>query len=195
MEQRIFDFIHQGIEAKMQAGEVLAPAIIEASQMVVESLLNDNKVLVCASGLAAANGMTFSALLNNRHTYERPSLPAITLGVDPVSSSAITLDMGLHEIFSRQIRALAQPGDTLLVLSGGQASSSLIQAISAAHDRQAQVIALSSQIDHDITSVLDNNDLSIVIPCDQIAQIHELQQMVVFCMSELIDEQLFGGMA
>lgn len=47
---------------------------------------------------------------------ERPSLPAIALTTDTSTITSIANDYSFNEIFSKQIRALGQPGDVLLAI-------------------------------------------------------------------------------
>src|SRR5690606_33646818 len=72
MEQRVITLFHESIEAKMQAGESLAPHIVSASQLLVNALLNDNKIVTCGNGISAAQASIFTACLLNRFEHERP---------------------------------------------------------------------------------------------------------------------------
>ena len=65
MDQRVITLFHESIEAKMQAGEQLAPLIAHASQCIVEALLNEKKVLTCGNGISAAHAHIFTANLMN----------------------------------------------------------------------------------------------------------------------------------
>jgi len=58
MEQRIITLFHESIEAKMQAGEYLAPLICEASEILVHCLLNEGKILTAGNGVSAATGFS-----------------------------------------------------------------------------------------------------------------------------------------
>ncbi len=48
-EERLYKLFQQSIEAKMDAGEVLFPDILEAGHMIVECLLDEGKVLLCGN--------------------------------------------------------------------------------------------------------------------------------------------------
>ena len=50
--------------------------------MIVHSLINESKLLICGNGVSAANAQIFSANLLDRFERERPGLPAIALGCD-----------------------------------------------------------------------------------------------------------------
>ncbi len=125
--------------------DVLAPHIEQASQVMVNALLNEGKMLSCGNGGSAGDAQHFSSELLNRFERERPSLPAIALTTDSSTITSIANDYSYNEIFSKQIRALGQPGDVLLAISTSGNSANIIQAIQAAHDREMVVVALTGR--------------------------------------------------
>jgi D-sedoheptulose 7-phosphate isomerase len=193
MDQRVITLFHESIEAKMQAGEQLAPLIAHSSELIVETLLGEGKVLTCGNGASAALAQTFTASLINRFELERPSLPALNIGADLITRSAIAHDYTYNEIYAKQIRALGQPGDVLVLLNASGNASNLLQAISAAHDRDITVIALTGRDSDDITALLDNRDVQLPAPDAGVARIHELHLLTLFCLCDLIEYQLFGS--
>jgi D-sedoheptulose 7-phosphate isomerase len=145
MQSRIRQLFQASIDTKQQAMEVLAPYIEQASQVMVNALLNEGKMLACGNGGSAGDAQHFSSELLNRFERERPSLPAIALTTDSSTITSIANDYSYNEIFSKQIRALGQPGDVLLAISTSGNSANIIQAIQAAHDREMIVVALTGR--------------------------------------------------
>lgn len=176
----------------MTAGEALFPDIISAGQMMVECLLHGGKLLVCGNGPSAALAQILSNNLINRFERERPSLPAITLGCDLTNVTSIANEKSFNEVFAKEIKALANPGDILLILSSSGNPSNLVQAIQAAHEKEMNVIALNGRDGGNIASLLDANDRELRVPSHSRARIHEIHLLVIFCLCDLIDEHLFG---
>ena len=194
LEQRVISLFHESIEAKMQSGELLAPLIGEASQMIVHALLNENKILVCGNGISASHAQTFTACLVNHFEQERPGLPALTLSSDLATQTSIANDLSYNEVFARQIRALGQEGDILLFFTTSGNSSNLIQAIQAAHDREMSVIAITGKDGGDCASLLHGTtDIELRANTDEPIRIHEVHLLTLFCLCDLIDSQLFGS--
>ncbi|HEY7884270.1 MAG TPA: SIS domain-containing protein [Cellvibrionaceae bacterium] len=193
MEQRVITLFHQSIETKMQAGEYLAPLIANSSELLVTALLNGYKVITCGNGISAAQAQILTSSLLNRFENERPSLPAINIGADQIIGSAIASDFNANEIYAKQIRALGQPGDVLVLINATGSSGNMLQAISAAHDRNMQVVALTGRDSDDIAALLDSADIELKAPDSALARIHELHLLIVFCVCDLIEQQLFGG--
>jgi len=190
MDQRVITLFHESIEAKMHAGEQLAPLIAQASHMIVAALLNEKKILTCGNGISAAHAHIFTASLMNSLEQERPSLPAMSLGTDIISNTDNT---SANDIYAKQIRTLGNPGDVLLVVTTTGTASNLLQAISAAHDKQMQVIALTGRDGGDVAALLDAQDIELRVPVTAKHRIHEVHLLSLFCLCDLIDQQLFGG--
>jgi D-sedoheptulose 7-phosphate isomerase len=193
MQDRIIQTFHQSIETKMQAGELLPPLIARASELIVGSLLSEGKILVAGNGCSAAIGQVFVATLVNRLKQERPGLPAVNIAGDSITLTAIADDSSFNDIFARQIRALGNAGDILLMVTSSGNSSNLVQAVAAAHDRQMTVIAMTGSDGGDLATLLDSEDLELRVPSDSAAHVHEVHLLTGFCLCDLIDYQLFGA--
>ncbi|MFD1215320.1 MULTISPECIES: SIS domain-containing protein [Microbulbifer] len=194
MEQRVVTLFHHSIEATMNAGELLAPLIAEASEMIVHTLLAENKLLICGNGLSGGLAQSFCAQLLGGYERERPGLPAMALNGDGISTGTVARNHGRAESFARQIRALGQPGDLLVIISTDGSDSNLVQAIRAAHDRDMGVLALTGgEGDSDCTALLDVHDIELLVPSTVAPEVHQVHLLTIFCLCDLIDSSLFGG--
>lgn len=192
---RVKQIFNDNIQTQITAADVLSDNIAAASQMMVDALLNNHKILCCGNGGSAADAQHFSAEMLNRFEAERPSLPAIALTTDTSTITSIANDYHYNEVFSKQIKALAQPGDILLAISTSGKSKSVIEAIVAAHHRQMLVIALTGKDGGDIPPLLNPTDMEIRVPSENTARIQETHGIVIHCLCDIIDRQLFqtGG--
>ena len=100
----------ESIQTKIAASEMLPPAIDKAAMMMVEALIRGNKILSCGNGGSAGDAQHFSSEMLNRFERDRPSLPAIAITTDTSTLTSITNDYSYDEVFSKQVRALGQPG-------------------------------------------------------------------------------------
>ncbi|EGG95390.1 Phosphoheptose isomerase [gamma proteobacterium IMCC1989] len=192
-EERIYKIFQSSVDAKIQCSEQLLPQIVNASALLVECLLNGNKLLICGNGPSAALAQLFTNNLINRFERERPSLPAITLGCDLTNVTSIAYESSFNEIFAKEIRALGNVGDVLVILSSSGNPSNLLQAIQAAHERGMRVVTLSGRDGGNLSALLDNEDKELLVPIDSRSRIHEIHLLILFCLCDLIDEQLFGS--
>ena len=193
-QDRIKSHFQASVETKQKATEILAPVIEQASESMVNALLSGGKILTCGNGGSAGDAQHFSSELLNRFERERPSLPAIALTTDSSTVTSIANDYSYNEIFSKQIRALGNSGDVLLAISTSGNSANVVQAIQAAHDREMRVVALTGKNGGDMASLLLPEDIEIRVPSDVTARIQEVHLVVLHCLCDLIDWQLFGPM-
>jgi D-sedoheptulose 7-phosphate isomerase len=193
MQHRIRQLFTDSIETKTRAMDVLGPSIEQASQLMVNSLLSEGKLLSCGNGGSAGDAQHFSSELLNRFERERPSLPAIALTTDSSTITSIANDYSYDEVFSKQIRALGQPGDVLLAISTSGNSGNVLQVIQAAHDRDMLVVALTGRDGGAMASLLLPEDVEIRVPARSTARIQEVHLLAIHCLCDLIDRQLFGS--
>ncbi len=195
MESSVIELFHQSIEAKMACGEMLAPLIANASTRVVEQLLQERKILSCGNGLSASLSNMLTQSLMLQYQLERPGFPAIALNSNSATITAIGHHHSMSEVFSKQVRTLGQPGDVLILFSHGTNPSNLVQAIQTAHGRSMSVIGFTGSGDTDLSALLSGEDIEIRINNPDPHRITEIQMLSLFCLCELIDQQLFGGTA
>lgn len=190
--QRVYQLFQASIEAKMNVGEHLAPLIEQAADTLVQTLLHEGKILACGNGPSSALAQMFSATLIDRYEKERPSLPAIWLGANMASYTAMVTPAHYNEVYAKSIRALGQEGDTLVVITSSGNASNLIQAVTTAHDRGVNVIALTGRDGGNLSSVLDSHDVELRADIDARGRIHEIHLLTLYCLCDLIDHNLFG---
>ncbi len=191
--ERIKQFFAASIEAKMQAMESISPAILDAASLMVEALLNEKKILSCGNGGSAGDAQHFSSELLNRFERERPPLPAIALTTDSSTLTSIANDYSYEEVFSKQIRALGQEGDVLLAISTSGNSPNVIEAINVAHKRNMKVVMLDGRDGGAMRELMMEGDVEICVPSQVTARIQEVHLLVIHCLCDLIDTQLFGA--
>lgn len=193
MLDHILSHFSDSIDAQIRAADQLPPLIAQAAELMVHALVNEGKILICGNGGSAALAQNFSSELLNRYQRERPGLPAISLTTDTSTLTSISCDYSFNEVFSKQIRALGQPGDVLLAVSVTGQEPNLVQAIQAAHDREMSVLVLIGQDKGNCSRLLLNEDIEIRVPSKNGARTQELHLLILHCLCDLIDESLFGS--
>jgi D-sedoheptulose 7-phosphate isomerase len=191
-EARIKLLFADSIEVKQRAMEQLAPSIAAAGQLMTDCLLNNGKILSCGNGGSAGDAQHFSAEMLNRFEMERPGLPAMALTTDSSTLTSIANDYCYDDIFSKQIRALGQPGDCLLAISTSGNSENVLRAVQAAHERNVQVVALTGRDGGKMAGIYHEGDVEIRVPATSTARIQEVHLLVIHCLCDLIDRRLLG---
>ena len=193
LADRIGQHFQDSIAVKQQSLEVLIEPIHRAGEAMVNSLLKNGKILSCGNGGSAGDAQHFSAELLNRFEKERPGLPAMALTTDSSTLTAIANDYSYEEIFSKQVSALGQAGDVLLAISTSGNSANVAAAMKAAQERKMLTLVLSGNDGGLMTGLLGNQDIEIRVPSNRTARIQEVHLVVIHCLYDFIDTQLFGG--
>ena len=193
LQERVVKHFNESIQTKQDALSSLSELIAFASQKMVEALINDKKILCCGNGGSAGDAQHFSSEMLNRYERERPALPAIALTTDTSTITSIANDYHFDEVFAKQLRALGQPGDILLVYSTSGNSDNIINAVKTAHDKELIVIALTGKDGGSLAAILSETDVEIRVPSNSTARIQEVHLLITHCFCDLIDLQLFGS--
>ena len=182
----------ESMSTKQAAIDVLAPAIARAGELMAQSLLDDGRIFSCGNGGSAADSQHFAAELVNRFEMERPGLPGIALTTDSSALTSIANDYSFDDIFAKQISALGRKDDVLLAISTSGNSENVIRAISAAHERDVKIVALSGRDGGRMAAMLHEDDVEIRVPADRTARIQEVHIVVIHCLCDLIDRTILG---
>ena len=106
--------------------------IVKVIDVITAALKKGNKILLFGNGGSAADAQHLAAEFVNRFLIERPPLPAIALTTDTSVLTSIANDYEFNEIFSKQIRAIGQPGDIAWGISTSGNSPNVLKGLEAA---------------------------------------------------------------
>lgn len=192
LEQRIQQHFIDSADLKYQSAQILAKPIEAAVQALLACVTSGGKVLACGNGGSASDAQHFAAEFVGRFERERPELAAVALTTDSSILTAIANDYDFKVVFSRQVRALGQPGDVLLAISTSGNSANVMAAIEAAHEREMVVIGLSGHGGGRMAQVLRDTDVHICVPSERTARIQEVHILALHCLCDAVDSQLLG---
>ena len=166
--------------------------IAEAVNLLVERLRAGNKLLVCGNGGSAADAMHICAELVGRFVQTRVALPAIALNTDPAILTAWSNDFEYESVFSRQVEALAKPGDVLWGISTSGHSKNVIAALRTARQRSVSTIALTGQGGGAMAELAD---VLLAVPLSTTARIQEVHVVTYHIICEAVEEAVCGPLA
>lgn len=192
LEQRIEQQFIDSADLKYQSAQSLSKPITAAVQALLVCVTSGGKVLACGNGGSAADAQHFSAEFVGRFERERPELAALALTTDSSVLTALANDYDFSQIFSRQVRALGQSGDVLLAISTSGNSANVVNAVSAAHERDMVVIALTGKGGGAIRQALRETDVHVCVPHDRTSRIQEVHLLILHCLCDGVDFQLLG---
>lgn len=192
LEQRIQQHFIDSADLKYQAAQALGKPIADAVQAVLACITSGGKMLACGSGASSADAQQFAAFCVAGFERERPELAAVALSGDAALLSAVASNGDIAQLLARQVRALGQAGDLLLALCIGGHDANVLAAVHAAHERDMTVVVVSGRSGGTLATVLRETDVLICVPHDRAARVREVHALVLNCLCDGVDAQLFG---
>lgn len=182
--------------AIISACESIAKDIEQAAQSLIYAFKNGKKLLIIGNGGSAADAQHVAAEFINKFNIDRNPLPAISLSTDTSNLTSISNDYGFDHVFAKQIKALGNEGDVLLVITTSDAdqkkgghSNNIWHAIIEAREKKMAIIGLLSEKSKQISAAVD---LAIKIPAKQTSRIQEAQIVILHIICEIVENELFG---
>jgi D-sedoheptulose 7-phosphate isomerase len=163
-------------------------SVAKVSEILVNALKQGNKTLLFGNGGSAAEAQHIAAELVGRFALERPALPALALSVNTSCVTAIGNDYGFDQVFSRQIEALARPGDVAIGISTSGDSANVVRAMSAARKMGVHTIALTGYTGGNLRNTVD---YCICVPSNETPRIQECHILIGHIISELVEGEMF----
>jgi D-sedoheptulose 7-phosphate isomerase len=170
--------------------ESLEPAIAAAADLLVGTLKNNGKVLLMGNGGSAADAQHIAAELVGRYKMERKAFPAIAVTTDPSIVTAVANDYGGGHIFTRQVQALANTGDSVIGISTSGNSANIIEAMTAARAIGCSTLALLGSGGGKLKEMAD---ISIIIPSNDTPRIQECHILIGHILCDLVERGMTGN--
>lgn len=172
--------------ALLQDEEVISQ-ILKAISMIVSAIRSGKKVMIAGNGGSAADSQHMAAELVGRLNLDRKPLPAIALTTDTSIITSISNDFDFSQIFARQIRAIGNPGDILMLISTSGNSKNLIKAVEESKIRGIITIGLLGRDGGTLAQIVD---IPIIVKHNNTQRIQESQLMIEHIICELVEQQL-----
>jgi len=157
-------------------------------EVITSALKAGNKILLFGNGGSAADAQHLAAEFVNRFIIERPPLPAIALTTDTSVITSIGNDYDFSEIFSKQVRAIGQPGDIAWGISTSGNSANVLKGLEMAKKLGLVTVAFTGKDGGDIAKIVD---FSINVSSNSTARIQETHITAGHAICELVDIKLF----
>lgn len=165
----------------------LGPDMDHALQMVQATVKAGGTLFFCGNGGSAADAQHMATEYVVRYMRNRRAYPAIALTTDTSLLTAAGNDIGFENVFSRQVEALAKPGDLLIIHSTSGNSPNVLRAAEAAHDKGVQVLAFSARDGGALRALADHN---VVIPTTRTDRAQELHLCIEHVICDVVEQTL-----
>lgn len=184
MKQTLLQHVEESVQLKQAFFVREMDHVLAQAEDMAERLKRGGRILVCGNGGSAADAQHLAAELSGRYLKERRALAGLALTTDTSALTAIGNDYGFDQIFSRQVEALARPGDLLIGISTSGNSPNVIRAVASAKDLGVRTLGLLGRDGGQLAALVDD---ALVVPSPVTARIQEIHQMVYHFWCEALD--------
>lgn len=165
--------------------------IVAAGQAMAQAFANGATLLAFGNGGSTTDAQDLVAELMHPPFPGCRPLPAIALTNDIAVVTAVANDVGVDNIFTRQVIAFGQPNDIAVGISTSGNSANVLVALEQARKRGLLTVALAGY-DGGKLARSPMVDYCIVAASDHIPRIQEAQATVYHALLEVIFASLEG---
>ncbi len=176
---------HEKLIHKVMGSKRLKKAMVEATGLMVMTLLSGGKILLCGNGGSAADAQHWAAELVGRFQKERKGMAALALTTDTSILTAIGNDYGYEEIFSRQVEGLGCEGDLLIGISTSGNSGNVLRAIATAREKKMRVLGFTARGGGKMAALCD---VLLDVPTENTARAQEVHELLGHTLCELVED-------
>ncbi len=187
VRDRLAAGLREMAETALRASETIGPELERAAEMVRETVARGGTLFFCGNGGSAADAQHMATEYVVRYTRNRRAYPAVALTTDSSLLTAAGNDFGFDAIFSRQVEALARPGDLLIIHSTSGNSPNVLRAAEAARAKGVRVLAFSARDGGALRALADH---SVIVPTNRTDHAQEVHLCVEHIICDIVEEML-----
>lgn len=161
----------------------------EAADIITQSLRSGGRLFLLGNGGSAAQAQHIAAEFVGRFESERQPMPALSLATDNSTITSLGNDYGFEEIFCRQLRAFARPGDVVLAISTSGNSPNVLRALEAARELGAKTIGLTGRTGGQMKPRVD---LCLCVESNSTPRIQEAHLLIAHILCGLAEAAIAG---
>jgi len=163
--------------------------IFEAIELIISALKKGHKILIFGNGGSATQSEHFTSEMVNRFNFNRAGLPALALTANSANVTSIGNDFDFEVIFSKQLEALASPGDITMGITTSGKSKNVLTAFKTAKSMNLFTIALCGRYVNDLEDI--GIDILIPINSDDTPVIQEMHLFTLHTIAENVERKMF----
>lgn len=164
--------------------------LISIARELAEIFTRGGQLILAGQGPLQAVAQQLATAFSHQLGFERPPLPAIVLGTDPVFTAALIAVQQEQDLLAREYRCYSESDHMLLIFSASQASAQIRQLIS--HFEEGRSLVVIGADKSEAMSAERRPSHNLVLPADSPARLAELGLICGHLLCELVEGELFG---
>lgn len=190
LQDLVRDRIQRSLDAKQKllVDASFRNLTVKVALRIVDSLRAGGKVLFFGNGGSAADAQHLAAEFTGRYLKERPALPAVALGVNPSTVTAIGNDHGFDLTLARELEALGRQGDVAVGISTSGNSRNVVRALEIAKSKSIYTVALTGASGGALRNIAE---CTICIPSEETPRIQECHILTGHIICEIVEQTMW----
>lgn len=175
------------IAAHQRFVEESLPVVAQVAQVIARSIQSGGKIMLFGNGGSAADAQHVAGELVGRFLKESEPWPALALTVDSSILTCVGNDWSFEDVFGRQVRALARPGDVVVGISTSGKSPNVLRGLDDGRARGCVTIGFTGTKG---TVMQAHTDICFLAPADLTPRIQELHLLAWHAICEIVENTL-----
>lgn len=164
------------------AAEQSAETLAEAAEDINDRLQAGGKIICLGNGGSATDANDFAIDCASPPSRLAP-VPAISLSMEPANVTAIANDVGVENVFLRQLIAHGNPEDVVVAFSTSGSSTNVVSALEEARKQGLLTVVFAGYDGGDIVRQ-ELGDHAIIVRSDYIPRIQEIHASLYHVLRE-----------
>ncbi len=195
MEELRFSLLEksrEGNEVKDRFFDENKNEIVAAALTMARAFHRGHRMFVCGNGGSATDAQHVAVEFMHPITVGRKALPVVSLANDTAMLTAVANDVGIAQVFSRQLIAHAQAGDLLLAISTSGNSANLMDAFETARRMKVTTVGFAGGDGGQMRELHARGllDFCLVVPTPSIHRVQETHVALYHIIWDLVHELL-----
>src|SRR4051794_24990849 len=165
--------------------EQLLPEVERVVGALIECYERGGRVYTFGNGGSAADSLHFAEELVARFARERRPLAAQSLAADPTVLTCIANDFEFDELYARQVRAFARPGDIVIAFTTSGRSPNVVRGLAAAREAGARTVLFGGGGRE--TPAAEHADDALVVESSSTARVQEMHVLLLHLVLDRVD--------
>jgi phosphoheptose isomerase len=187
--ESVRDHLFAAAQMKQSLLETHAALVARLAVTMARAFFKGNKVILCGNGGSASDAQHIAAEFVGRFRRERMALPSLALTANAAAMTAIANDYGYENVFDRQVRALAKPGDVFIGLTTSGQSPNVVAAAKTAKSLGLSTVSFTGGKPSPLSEICD---IHVSVPSTVTARVQEAHVLLCHIACEVVDDLLFG---
>lgn len=184
---RDFDRLITDSVTAIESLRTIRSEVERAAALIAQCLTAGGKLLLCGNGGSAADAAHMATEFVVRFVQDRGPFAAMALVESGPTLTAIMNDYPAEQVFSRQVRAFARPGDVLIAVTTSGKSRNVLLALEAAKEAGIASVSLLGRDGGDCRGLAT---VDLLVPGAETARIQEAHKVLIHALCEMVEPVL-----